>query len=580
MAGVISDNIFGKCSVAASTDLDRCGAVTLCNISPTTDDELASIYKDGSSRWRIIGALLEADFTGKACQAEQFGMFDWIMANKRELGTKKLNPTQINSGLSEVMPFIKMLRKHPINNTWWTVSSGDGAGGTVDGQAYDWTGIVTSQTGIPADVRWFPPRNRVFITGKSVGGTATRTAWKTVTATEIGSNQVRLYLLSENTASNLDASKLTDPIIGYLTRGTPNVNDHEKYCAQIPGLNTNQLTPFWWESVRWSTCDDELYQKYVKAIRDNNPLFKMFGDVEAVELNRQIMADFQRRHAESFFYNKALPNQTLTDYDQLEQITVHSDDAEGNYLYLPFEGRCVGRRANAVGIYEQHAECGMVRDLQGQILNLPELFRGLYKIMRVRKANGIAQGMSDGLPVIEIFTDSFFAVQFAQGILRYYKDKSEGLLSLNMDISSKKNAGPMGFFYTRFVLDYPNVELRVVTHPFFDDQVDAAKKADASLESTGRVLWVFDWTSNYQGIISSNSVTNRSGDVGRLAEVSNEFMCVMKVPRKSQKLNSLAYANIAECPQSSLLIENFSSDVPEHAGISGDEFDYYGEYGG
>src|SRR6188768_4323656 len=141
MAGVISDNIFGKCSVAASTDLDRCGAVTLCNISPTTDDELASIYKDGSSRWRIIGALLEADFTGKACQADQFGMFDWIMANKRELGTKKIGLNSVNAGLAEVMPFIKMLRKHPINNEYWTVTSGDGAGGTIDGQAYDWTGL-------------------------------------------------------------------------------------------------------------------------------------------------------------------------------------------------------------------------------------------------------------------------------------------------------------------------------------------------------------------------------------------------------------------------------------------------------
>jgi hypothetical protein len=580
MAGVISDNIFGKCSVAASTDLDRCGAVTLCNISPTTDDELASIYKDGSSRWRIIGALLEADFTGKACQAEQYGMFDWIMANKRELGTKKIAFNSINSGLAEVMPFIKMLRKHPINNEYWNVASGNGAGGTVDGQSYDWTGIVTSQTGIPADARWFPPRIRVFINAKSAGGTATRTAWKVVTATEIGSNQIRLYLKDENTASSLDPSKLSDPVTGYLTRGTPNVNDYENYCAQIPGLNTNQLTPYWWESVRWTTCDDELYQKYVSAIRDNNPLFKMFGDVESVELNRQIMADFQRRHAWSFFFNKPLPHQTLTDYDNLEQITVQSDDAAGNYLYLPFEGRCIGRRANATGIYEQHAECGMVKDLQGQILNLQELFNGLYKIMRVRKANGIAQGMSEGRPVIEIFTDSFYAVQFAQGMLRYFKDKSEGLLRLNMDISSKVNAGPMGFFYTRFALDYPNVELRVVTHPFFDDLVDAAKKASASLESTGRVLWVFDWTSNYQAILGSNSVTNRSGDAQRLAEVSNNFMCTMKVPRKSQKMNSMAYSNIAECPQASLLLENFSSDVPEHAGISGSGVDYYGDYVG
>lgn len=579
MAGVISDQIFGKCSAAASTDIDRCGAVTLCNISPTTQDELENIYQDGSNRWRIIGALLEADFTGKACQARQYGMHDWIMANKRELGTKKIKVDSINAGLHDVMPFIKMLRKHPINNEYWALSDGDGAGGTVDGDAYDYTALVTSQTGIPADVRWFPARVRVFINGQSAGGTATRTAWRVVTATETGSNnQIRLYLVSENAASFLDGSKLADPIMGLLTRGTPNVNDYENYCAQIPGLNTNQLTPFFYESVRWTLCEDELYQKYVRAIRENNPYFKRFGDVESVELNRQVMEDFERRHAWSFFFNKPLEHQTLTEYDELEQINVQSDDTEGNYLYLPYEGRCIGRRANATGIYEQHAECGMVRDLQGQPLNLQELFNGLYKIMRVREANNIPSSQSDGRQVIEVFTDSFYATQFAQGMLRYFNMKGEGLLRLNMELCKCTCAGPMGFFYTRFCLDYPNVELRVVTHKFFDDFVDAMKKVDPDLESTGRFLWVFDWSSNYQGILGSNSVTNRSGDIGRLAEVSSHFMCTMKVPRRSQKMYSLAYTNIAECPQASLLLENFSSDVPEHEGTSGNQEDYYGEY--
>jgi len=578
MAGSISDQIFGKCAVAASTDLDRCGAVTLCEISPTTEDELESIYKDGSDRWRIMGALLKADFTGKACQIRQYGMSDWIMANKREMPQKKLSIRNLNSGLAEVMPFIMMDRKHPINNEYWAVSDGDGAGGTISGSAYDYTAVVSSQTGIPADVRWFPERLRVFISGKSAGGSATRTAWKVVTSQEIGNNQVRLYLTSENSASNLDSAKLSDPTIGVLSRGTPNVNDYEKYCAQIPGLNTTQSTPFWWESIRWSLCEDDLYRKYAQAIRENNPYFKKFGDVESVEMNRQAMDDFQRRHANGFFFNKKLPNQTLTNYDQLEQILVHSDDEEGNYLYLPHEGRCIGRRANAEGIYEQHAECGMVRDLQNNVLNLPELFRGLYKIMRIRQSNGIPMTDKGHGPIIEAFTDNFYATQFAQGILRYFKYKSEGLLRLNQDLASNKNAGPMGFFYTRFALDYPNVELRIVTHPFFDDLIDAHKKVSSDLESAGRNFWILDWSTNYQTLLGSNTVTNRTGNVQRLAEVSNEWMCVMNVPKRSQRLYSLAYANVAECPQSSLLLENMNSEVPEHEAVSGEETDYYGSY--
>lgn len=570
----ISDNIFAKCLPAISTDIDRCGAVTMCDLSPTTEDQLASIYKDGSDRWRIIGALLEQDFIGKACQIKQNGMYDWIRATSRDISGRKLRLSELKRGIWEVMPFVQMLRKGPINNEYWNVANGTEESSTFNGAAYTERFDVSSQTGITGDARWFPERMRVFINGISAGGSATRTAWKVVGAEALDTTTVRVYVTSENANSFLAAAKLELPEIGLLTRGTPNVNDHEKYCAQIPGLNTNQLTPYWMETVRYGICDDELYKKYISAIKSNNPFFKQFGDVESVELNKQIIEDYQRRHAWSFFFNKPLANQDLTNWDQLEQITVYSDDSYGNYLNFPFEGRCIGRRANTVGIYEQMAECGRVKDLQGQILNIPELQDALYKIKRMRESNGIPAD------TIELFTDSFYAVQLGQGFLRYFSAKSEGLLRLNQDLMAKSVQGPLGFVFTEINMDYPNVKLRIVTHPFYDDMVDAMTKVSTTLTAAGRFLWILDWTTNYQGMIESNSVMNRTGNLQELAAVNHDYLCVMKVPAKSQRLTSMTYANVAECPAASLLLENIADGVPEHLQKVGNYADYYGDYTG
>jgi len=214
-----------------------------------------------------------------------------------------------------------------------------------------------------------------------------------------------------------------------------------------------------------------------------------------------------------------------------------------------------------------------VFDAQGAVLNIPEFAKLLYQIQRVREDNG-----GDG-KVIELWTDSFYAVQLAQGFLRYFKTKSEGLLRLNVDLSAKAEQGPFGFYFTRFAMDYPRVELRIVTSKFFDDMVDAAKKV-GSMDSSGRVLWVLDGKTNYKAIIASNTVTNRSGDISQLAAVSPEWECVMKVPKHSTKLISVTDTNVAECPQASALFEGLSSEVPEHEGPSGDESDYTGLYTG
>lgn len=570
MTTTLSAQIYGKCSAALSLDTARCDAVTGLDVAATTPSDLTTIYKD-SDAWNIIGALLEADFTGKACQSKTNGIYDWLMATKRLAGVKKLSANKINNGLWELMPFVKMLRKGPINNEYWSASSGEAhVGATPNGQNdANYKLTVVSQGGMPADTRWFPRGLRVFVNGVTGGGTVTHTAFK-VSDAEVSGANIILYLVSQNANVIGPAIKHTLPTTGLLVRGTPNVSDYESYCAQIPGLNTNQLSPFWIETTRYSLCEDDLYLKYIAAIRANNPLFRQFGDVDSVEFNRQVVEDFQRRHANAFFWNKPLANQTLADYGSLEQIVVEDGDANSNTYWGG--AKVIGRRANATGIYWQHMECDQVKDLQGQPLNLPELHTALYNLLRVRKANGLNAN------VVEMFTDNYYAMQLQQAYLRYFKEKGEGMLQLNAQLSSKEEQGPFGFKYRSFKLDYPSCELRIVTHDFFDDNVAAHKAAAASLETPGRVLWILDPSVNYQAMIEANSVSLQSGDVSRLAEVDSSYLCVMKLPKKRQKLFSQTYTNVCECPQSSLLLENMSVEIPEHEQAVGNETDLYGNY--
>lgn len=581
MAESLSANAFAKCLPAISTDIERCGGATMCSISPTRDNELTDIYKDSSGRWRIIGALLESDIMGKACQIVTNGMYDWIQANRKEFGAKRLTASKIAEGRWNVQPFVLVERHGPINNEFWNVTSGVSAAGTYNGLAYDYTCLIASQGSIPASVQWFPVKLRVHINGVSNGGSATRTEYRIV-ASILSGTSVRIYAVANNASSFLDTAKIEAPATGFLTRGTPNVQDQESHCPQIPGINTTQLNPSFIETTRWSLCEDDQTIKYIAALVENNPLYKKFIHTPQAILNRQVLEDFQRRDAWSFFFNKPLPNQTMSNWNQLETVLAFSDTGSGSdYLYLPWEGECMGRRASATGIYEQHAECGQVKDLQNQILNIPELGTALYNILRYRQDNRIPVAMGQYGPIIEMYTDSYYASQLAVGFLRYINLKGEGLIRLNQDITRTENPNkaknPFGFFYQAFAMDYPICEVRIVTHKMFDDIVTAATSAGLGA-NIGRMLWILEWSTNYRAVIESNSQNNRTGDINTLAAVNAALMCTMKVPQRSQKLVSMSYTNIVECPKASLLMENISSDIPEHVQAVGVSTDLYGNY--
>lgn len=554
---MLNANSFKKCAPALSTNIKQCGTVTLCNAVPLEVGDLTDVYMQ-SSDYRVMEGLLMHDMEINQCEVVQNGLYDFLMANKMNL-SKRISTNRVNSGLIDIAPFVLARQYSPINDEYWIVGNGRNHSG-------DWLVEVASSTNIPMDARLFPTGQRVYINGVSAGGSGTKTAWSIVTFTDNGDGTADLVLHSQNAQSNLDAAKLESPVSGVLSRGTTNVNDYEKWCNEAPAYLNWKNVPFWFETTRNSLCKSSNYDKWRGLLLDSNPLYKEFGDLDDIQRNKQLGADFQKRMVNNMFFSKALPYQDLSTYNSLETIEAY----DGSDVGLGVDGTtCQAKRANVVGIYEQLAECGRIIDLQGAQLNIPALTRALYAIMRVRMGVGSKGGQS-----IDIFTDSVTAEAFNQAMIKYYNSKSDNTLRLTKSVDRQVKTAEFGFKYESYDLFWPAVTINIVTHFYFDDSLTANKAAGQ--EDTARVLWILDFAGIYPGILATNKVIAQTGNLKTMASVNSNFACVMKVPTREQTLTSVTYTVVVECPNANLIIENFDGQVPS---VIDNNADYGAEIG-
>jgi hypothetical protein len=556
----ISANIFEKCLPAIGNNVNECGAVTLCDVITAESDELTNIFTDGSGHFRDLHALLATQFEIKACGAKTNGLYDFLMSNKRMLGNKKI-VLPLGPGNSEIAPFVMASQHSVINAEYWSLKNLFVSGGT-------YTIHVNSRASIPLDDRWFVPGMNIYVHARASTGTALRGSFLVVSSqasTFGGSSTIMITATAQNDTLGWVAKAAFSGFTGgsplsagVVIRGSANVQDVERWCYNRPALNDRKHVPFWFETDRYTMCTDQLYEAYFKRLQQGNEYFKLFGDVDAAQRNKQLGDIFQREWLNKFFWNKRIStNQTLASYRSLSEVTTWSNSTQG--LYVPGEGRCVGRKANAIGVYEQLAECGQVFDLQNQQLNLVELFENLiYNIWRARGDQGIPND------VIEIFTDSYTASQFQRGMIEYYDTRSDGLarFMINTEKVMSGKMGSLGFNYNEYMLQYPLVRLRIVTNNFFDDFATAMQLENQS--SAGRFLWILDFTSIYPGIITSNAKKHTTGDIEKLAAIDRDYACVMENPTQEISLNSLTWTAVVECTATSAIVENFDiSRIPK-----------------
>lgn len=549
-------NSFSKCAPAISTNIRQCGSVTLCNAVPLEVGDLTDVYMK-SGNYRVMEALLMHDMEIKMCEAVQNGMYDFMMANKVNL-SKRIKSDNMNSGLIEIAPFIMARQFSPINDEYWIVGNG-----RADGN--NWVIEVTSSTNIPIDLRLFPAGRRVYIDSMTNAGTKASTAWAIVSAVDNGDDTADLTLTSQNANSFLDVDKLTSPVKGVMTIGSNNVSDYEKFCNEDPSYINWKNVPFWFETTRTSLCKSSNYDKWRALLLENNPLYREFGDLDDIQRNKQLGRSFQKSFVHNIFFSKPLPNQSLSTYNDLETI----DAFDGSQFGLGVDGAtCQGKRANVVGVYEQLAECGQIVDLQGAGLNLPALFRALYNISRVR------EGIGNKPDTIDIFTDSVTAEAINQAMIKYYSGKSNNTMrmtlsidnavkSFNTPVASQPKNAEFGFRYRAYPLQWPALTMNIVTHYFFDDYLSAGARAYGASSNMARVLWILDFAGIYPGILATNKVIAKTGDLKTMASVNSDYACVMKVPTREQTLTSTSYTVVVECPKSNLIIENWDSSEIE-----------------
>ena len=558
---------FAKCAPSLRTNIRQCGTVTQMNAAPMTLDDYENVFMK-SGDFRVMEALFHADFEIKMCEAVQNGLYDFLMAQKVNM-SKSLNKTTINAGLVEIAPFVKARQYSPINNEYWAVSGGTASSAHTDTLwgASEWKVTVASTTNIPADANYFPVGQRVFMQSKTAAGSATRTAWVVIAVVDTNApTSVDLYLRGQNAGSNLLpylGDKLGAPTTGLLQIGTPNVTEYEKFCSEDPTLLNWKNVPFWIEGSRWSSCKSSLYDKWKALMLLDNPAFQEFYNLDEIERNKQLGASWQRRFVTQFFWGKPLPGQNLSDYaTMLPEITAF----ESATLGIGVDGGAVvGRRANAVGVYEQLAECNRVHDCQGAQLNIPALLVETYNMMRVREGNGTKTPR-----VFDWFTDSVTAELINQAWILYFKAKSGNQLMYTSPADGPPKKAEFGFNYRSYAPFWPaGVVINVITHYAFDDWRSAAESAIGVNDNTSRVLWILDFPGIYPGIIASKRTVHETGNLKTMAAVSSEFACVQTVPTKEQTLTGVVSTVVVECPKGCLIVENFSGAVPEYATLTG-----------
>jgi hypothetical protein len=544
--------------------------VTICDAAIPAPADLDTIFKS-SGDYRLNEALFHYQLEANMCQARQSNLFNFLMASSMNL-SKKISMDKLNSGLLQIKPYVMMKRKGEVDNNNWR-----GTGGQASGN--NWQMDFTSGTNIPANAGFFNAGERVFIRGITANGTSTNTAWIIVSSSVVG-QAVRVIMTSQNTNSNLAAARLASPVAGVAVLGTANISDFESWCNQEPGLINTTYEPYWTETVRASSCQEELYDQWREQIMAGNAMYRELYDLDTITYNRQMAESWKRRWMNTIFYSKALANQTLADMASLDDINAvlwdwaaETETTPDGYVRTS-AARCVGKKANVVGIYEQMAKCERVRDLQGGVINLPALFREFYKIKRIREATGHPNPR-----VFELFMPESYMVAWQTALLSYFKGRSLDMMRLNENLAANVEQSPMGFRYRKFQLDYPDIELRLVTDNYFTDEMAEFEAQAAALgagyeglANVGRKVWLMDWSNTYVGIIGSDRVTHRSGDIQTLAAVDPSYMCVMKVPRKTVTLTSTQYTVVVECPAAGLILENMSGAAPIYDQDDGSDY--------
>lgn len=571
------------CSVVVNNSYDTHGTITRASFNSLTPSQLADLFKP-SGVFAEMDDWFRTSFEMKACGTKVNSMYDWLMSSMRSDIKGLLTYEKMEKGPSLLKPFIMGRQDSVINSDYWVVNNGvaksgytpdatSTAIGTITagplttaqvalGAASDRIIRVVTRYGIDPDAKWFLSTDRVHVFSKSASGTTLRGQWKVLAAAvDSNSTYIDVLMTSENAGSLTPWHQA--PTSGVLIAGTNNVNDFESFCQNRPTLNPRKHVPFWYKTERWGRRVDSETKKVFSRLSEGNEYFRTFQNLPLSEYNRQDEELRQRRWVHDFFFSKKISaNQTLANWQSLEQITT----VTGSTVDPGLGGKLVAYRANPIGIIEQLQACGRVIDLQNGRLNFYEWLDENYRIMRARKSQGRT------VDTLDWYTDQRTAANIETAFVTYLRQEYGDIVRITIDTGSNE----LGFNWKVFSnLKYPvGLKIALVSADFFDDMVNAFD--NESIGSAGRVLWCLDigkpglrGGTIYPGMLGSNSKTVTLGDLNTLSRLDTTFACVMEHITEEIRLTSNTWTAICECPANSIALQGLADNVPITTGRSG-----------
>ncbi len=549
-------DIYNQCGPRVIDVSSSCdGSLTKADIQGMTPGTLESLKDTAIGEAFLYRQTTLAGISG----VRENSLWDLLMSRIKNVGNE-ITESTMGPNKSFLLPYFMREQEDYINVNSLVISAGSTnplAGTTVGGVVHrndSWRLTVETPTYTSSELaltspvknveRYFLPGEYIIVLGKS-GNDATTSYFKVVDSESAGSDKAYVIVepnYSEGylTGADLDPYK---PTSGVVQLGVNSISDYESWCHNQPSELSRRMLAFWPQTSRFTRCWDDVYKEYLDQIFDGNinPYLERFKELPMAAQNRQQFATYQRKMLNSFFFGEAInENQTVETYRNLPEVR----DPRGNNSFLEY-------KSNALGVRTQLNACGRVIDRSSAALNINELEEQLYILKRYREVDG---GSVDS---IDVMTDKATANRLKTLMASYYKARYGMGWERQLKPTEKIQFGQQTMWnYNSYEMDDAQVQLNVITEPFFADQKSHFTKA--GIPGRGNCLMFVHWDDVQFGVAK---VGSRKSDTPNI-DTDPDLNCTIKANIKHTEMESVSWTPIINDPRKSLIWENFSDDCP------------------
>lgn len=538
-----------------------CGCtLTAATITGFTPEDIVDMANEEINLVRTVLNAAEAKMLGVPERSLMTLLNSKIRDIKGELSVSKIDKQSI------IQPFIMRTQRSFINANYWTILSGTpsttaGVGAEPDSAWKVTVGLGNSefQTTLEAIERYFTVGSTIIV--KTWDNVATKTAlthvftiYAAVNADSGATKRATLTIYPNVSDANWALLTPTEkqsyqPTFGMVENGTNSTNDRESYCPQQPSDLAKRLVVSWLQTSRESYCREQSYEEVIDAILAGkvNDYLKGFKTLSIAEQQKQQKARYELERMNSAFYGQAI------DIDA--QTTANWRDLP--VVYDIIDTDCpLAYKASALGIFTLLSDCNRVIDLNGNRLDLDDIFDRLYYLRRWREAGG------DRVPVIDSMTDRYTSASIFEAMTKYYKARygwdTTRFAKMNEKIT---HDGMIMFTYNIYDVPDAGTQWAVFVDDYFNDMVDAANTRAVGWDFRTRVnsLWFIDWSDVFKGVAGTRQVTRKSpSPETELAA----WQCVIDPNVKTYDLRSETWTIMVDRPERHLIYHNFASGCP------------------